>query len=161
VAAVAQDDKHRSADVSRWLPLRRQCNHERRSDQMPAFGAKRSPRRHDPFRRKQRRPTSWRRPTPVSHMHDSVGDAGVDMRGIDASADYRFRRRTPRRRASAMATKRSPGSSPIGAAAHDRIRPAPIVTPAAAGRLLCHDCATPRTRPGALGRWQPLPRGLL
>ena len=48
------DDKHRSADVSRWLPLRRQCNHERRSDQMPAFGAYR--RREQARNRLARRP---------------------------------------------------------------------------------------------------------
>jgi hypothetical protein len=32
------DEDQRSAAASRWLPLHRQCDHARRSDQAPALG---------------------------------------------------------------------------------------------------------------------------
>jgi hypothetical protein len=40
---AASDDKQRRATASRWLALRRQCDHDRRPEQTPAFGAGQQP----------------------------------------------------------------------------------------------------------------------
>ncbi len=41
--ACGLDDDQQSATASGWLPLRRQCDHPRRSDQTPVSGMRQQP----------------------------------------------------------------------------------------------------------------------